>query len=184
MMNNLTIEIGQDFSFNIRLYILIRKISYVRSYCLISHIFFSKTIKWCKFSCRSTIECTLNRNNTTQSIVFHVIRKNHKLRNINKSSKFLVGKSLTIHSRAFFYHTAPIIWFFNLYKYQWQTIDKNCNIWSKFILIPFTSKLCCTMIHIILRLIKIHQLNRRYSSQSFIKPSSKVIIIQFLSNHS
>ena len=160
-MNNLTIKVSQYLLFNNRVNILIWKICIIRCNIQISRIFFSKTVERCRLFCCRTIECPLNRNNTTHSVIFHIIRENHQLCNIQKSPKFFIRKSLLVHSLAFCNHTAVIIRLLYFNKYKWKSIYKQCNIRSKFILVTLTGELGGKMICIILWILKIHQSNRR-----------------------
>ena len=160
-MNNLTIKVSQYLLFNNRVNILIWEICIIRCNIQIRRIFFSETVERCRLFCRRTIECPLNRNNTTHSVIFHIIRENHQLCNIQKSPKFFIRKSLLIHSLAFCNHTAVIIRLFYFNKYKWKSIYKQCNIRSKFILVTLTSELGGKMICIIFWIFKIHQSNRR-----------------------
>ena len=160
-MNNLTIKVSQYLLFNNRVNILIWKICIIRCNIQISRIFFSETVERCRLFCCRTIECPLNRNNTTHSVIFHIIRENHQLCNIQKSPKFFVRKSLLVHSLTFRNHSTMIIWFFYFNKYNRKSIYKQCNIRSKFILVTLTSELSGKMICIIFWIFKIHQSNRR-----------------------
>ena len=160
-MNNLTIKVSQYLLFNNRVNILIWEICIIRCNIQICRIFFSETVERCRLFCRRTIECPLNRNNTTHSVIFHIIRENHHLRNVQKSPKFLIWKSLLVHSLTFCNHSAVIIRLLYFNKYKRKSIHKQSNIRSKFILVSLTSKLGSKMICIILWVFKIHQSNRR-----------------------
>ena len=121
-MYNLAIKIRQYFLLNICIYIQIMVIRNIWGNCRITLVFFSETVKWSRFSGRSTVKCPLYWRYSTYRVIFHIIREDHQLCYVDKSSELLIRKALFVHALTFSNHATMVIWFFYLYEYQRKTI--------------------------------------------------------------
>ena len=181
-MDNLTVVIRQYFLFCCLVNLLVWIIAMVWSNFLSAWVFLTEAIEWRIRTCACTIECPLYGYDTTQRIVFHIITENHQLGYIDEATELLIRKSLFVHPCAFCQHTTMIIWFLYFYKAKRQSVYKQGNVWSKLILTILAGKLCGKMECVVFYMVEVHQFYRRYSFQTIIKATAKVVIVQFLTD--
>ena len=129
---------------------------FIRIFCDKVFILFTKNIIKCFFFRCTTIEGSLNWY-TVVVIIFLIIRINHQLCDVKKSSESFILKT-SICSIELSFHTFVIIRFLYFDKSKWESVDKTSYVWTKiiFCIFIFTYKLSCYMPCVIFRIIKIN----------------------------
>ena len=108
-MDYLTVELGEDIFFHLRVYREIGIVCIEGGYLCSFGILFSEAIERGIASSTSTIERTFNRYYTIQRVVLHIVGENHQLSDIDEATELFIWKASLIHSPTLSYHSPRII---------------------------------------------------------------------------
>ena len=174
VLKNLLLDRGDDIPVGI---VLVKRRDFVTS-----SILFSETIEGSKTSCSRAVERAFHRYHSSPGVVFHIVREDHQLRDVDEATKLRVGKSLFVHARTFSHHAAGIIGLFHLDEAQRQPIDEQSDVRTKLSLSISTGEFCRTMEYVCFRVVKIDQFERRGGFEPLIKTTTQIVIIEFFAN--
>ena len=108
-MDYLTVELGEDSFFHLRVYREIGIVCIKGGYLCSFGILFSEAIERGIASSTSTIERTFNWYHTIQCVVLHIVGENHQLSDIDEATELFIWKASLIHSPTLSYHSPRII---------------------------------------------------------------------------
>ena len=156
MVYDLTVKVCQNILFILLVDFFIRIFFVIWCYREIVGILLSKAVEWCVFSCSSAIESSLDGHYAPHGVIFHIVGEYHQLGDVDKSTIFLVGKTLEVHSLTFSHNTTMIVWLLDLHEAKRQSIDKQRDVRAELILTILASKFCRKMKFVVLRILEIN----------------------------
>ncbi len=141
-------------------------------------IFLSETVEWRSFISACAVKRALNRSNSAHVVVFHIVGKNHQLRNVVESPCLFIRKPEIIFTLSFCGNALFIVWNFNFNVNQWKAVYKQCNVRSeqfrefvfrRIIFYIVAREFRSNMKSIVFRIFKINEFFRSYRNKPTVK---------------
>ena len=117
----------------------------------------------------------MNRLNVTV-VILHVVGEDHQLSHIDKVLELWILEAF-IDAVAFRQNAFAVIRFFDFNENQWQAVDQQTYIRSKFFIAVLVSQFRDDMKAIVAEVLKVDQLNTGAINKFVVKSFSEIIIV-------
>ncbi len=152
-------------------------------------IFLAEAVERRSFVSASAIKRALNRGNSAHVVVFHIVGKNHQLRNVVESSCFFIRKPKIILALSFRGNAFFVVRNLNLNVSQWKTVYKQSNVraeqfrvfvFRRIVFYIVAREFRSNMKSVVFRIVKINELFRACRSKTVIKFFAQVIAVKLI----